>query len=714
MKRQAMHLWIRAVAGALAVLLAAPFSFAQTESPPERETPTEAKQLPKLDVPEPKSRGKLSVEFVGAKAFNERQLREGIARQIRTIEDSGLDAPSAYDAAFFLESFYRKNGYSRVSAKGEISAAWSLKLMVAEGPLTKVGTVTVLGNKSHTTEELTKYLLGPTHELFPRIKKTTDLPFVEADVQSGAELVTRLFAAEGFPQAVIEPPEFRFDGGAVDITMRVTEGPQYWFGAITFVGGPYPRSELLPVLDLETGRPFTPGRLETMRQKLEDFLKKRGHFTAKVEARADRERAPGVKVPVAFVLTAGPRFRFDGVTLRGLRDVSPRFVENRFMKLHGQTYDPDKLDEKFREMIQTGLFTNLRIYPKVADDNQIRLDIEIEEAKPKEFGIGLGYGSYEGVIASLSFTDRNFLHTARPLTLGVEYTSRGYKGEVLWSDPWFLESDYRFRARLYAQTRKVDGFSKFEIGLQPSLARNITKHWEVSAFVLTKRVTISDATIFPSTLVGPDEYLANSIGISTTLDFRNNPANPTRGFIGMATFDAASAALGSEVEFLRATARFSYYLPITKQSVLAFGARGGVISPTGKSARTSTASVSEGLPIDERFFNGGSTTVRSFAERELGPKSGNGIPIGGEAFTVFNIECSFPVYGDVKGAVFADAGNLRARAADFSLSDMRYGLGAGLRYNLPFGPLRLDYAVNPSRRASEDFGALHFSIGVAF
>ena len=236
MKRHARHLWISAAAGALAAMFAASFSFAQTESPPERETRTESKQLPKLEVPQPKSMGKLAVSFVGAKAFNERQLREGIARQVRTIEESGLDAPNAYDAAFFLESFYRKNGYSQVSVKGEITAAWSLRLVVAEGPLTKISTVTILGNKSHTTDELTKYLLGPTRERFPRIKNTKDLPFVEADVQSGAELVTRLFAAEGFPLAVIEPPEFHFDGGVVDITMRVTEGPQYWFGAITVSG----------------------------------------------------------------------------------------------------------------------------------------------------------------------------------------------------------------------------------------------------------------------------------------------------------------------------------------------------------------------------------------------------------------------------------------------------------------------------------------------
>ena len=695
-------------------MFAAPIVFGQTEAPPERETPGAPKQLPKLEAPQPKSMGKLAVEFVGATAFDARQLREGTARQIRTIEESGLNAPNAYDAAFFLETYYRQHGYSQVSAKANIIAPWSLRIAINEGPLTKIGAVTIIGNKTHTTEELAKYLLGPTRERFPRIKKTMDLPFVEADVQTGAGLVTRLFAAEGFPLAVIEPPEFRIAGGVVGITLRITEGQQYWFGTFTFTGGTYAREELLQVIATESGKPFTPGRLDAARQKLEDFLKKRGHFTAKVEAMADREVARNGIVAVAFTLTPGPRYRLDGITVRGLRDVRPRFIENRFLKLRGETYDPEKLDEKFREMIQTGLFTNLRLYLKVSGPGLIRLDIEIEEAKPKEFAIGLGFGSYEGVITSLSYTDRNFLHTGRPLTIGTEYTSRGYKGEVLFSDPWFFESDYRLRARLYAQTRKVDGYSKFELGAQPTLARSITKHWEVSAFLLVKEVTISDATIFPLELVGRDQYLASSIGVSTTLDFRNNPANPSRGFIGTATADAASSALGSDIEFLRATARFSYYLPVTAKSVLAFGARGGIISPVGSGGRNTNSSPSARLPIDERFFSGGASSVRSFAERELGPKARNGVPVGGEAFTIFNVEYTFPLVGDLKGAVFGDAGNVRARAEDFGLGDMRYGIGAGLRYNLPFGPIRLDYGLNPSPRRDEDRGAFHFSIGVAF
>ncbi len=720
---------------AIALLAMTCFVFGQAEAPPERESSDAQKTLPKLDAPAAKMSGQLAIQFVGASAFPEKELRAAISRQIQEIEQSGLNDASAYDTGFFLESFYRKNGYAGVSAAGQITGASSLRLAVKEGPLTRVGSVSIPGAKNYTTLELTNYLLGPTRERFPRLKQDTALPFVEADVQGGVDLVTRLYAGDGFLDAIITPPEMVFsaDKSTVAITLRLKEGPQYWFGTVGFSGpAVYSREELLAVFAEELGKPFTQGRLAAARRKLEDFYKKRGHFIATVEARGDQQNAVRNKVPVTFVVAPGPQHRFDGITVHGLDRVKPQFVQNRMMKLRDKTYDPELTDERFRELIQTGLFKSLRINPVRVAGNQVRLDLEIEEAKAKEFGIGLGFASYEGAIASLTFTDRNFLRTARPLTLGIEYTSRGYKGEVLWSDPWLFESDYRFRARLYALTRENDGYTKRELGFQPSLARSITKHWEVSAFLLAKQVEITDFTIDPPELLGRQKYLANSAGFSTTLDFRNNPANPTRGFIGTATFDAASSVLGSDVEFVRGTFRLSYYLPITQKTVLAFGARGGVISPTSGSAAPTVATTrkisatraqenaglialsDQRLPIDERFFSGGSTTVRSFVERDLGPKDRNGLPIGGEAFTVFNVEYTFPIFGDVKGAVFADAGNVKARGGDFGISDLRYAIGAGLRYNLPFGPIRLDYGLNPSPRADEDRGAFHFSIGVAF
>ena len=129
---------------------------------------------------------------------------------------------------------------------------------------------------------------------------------------------------------------------------------------------------------------------------------------------------------------------------------------------------------------------------------------------------------------------------------------------------------------------------------------------------------------------------------------------------------------------------------------------------------TSGSDEATAIPIDERFFNGGATTVRSFGERELGPHDNHGHPVGGEFFTVFNVEYTFPIFGELQGAVFTDAGNLLPTSEDIGLSDMRYAIGGGLRYKLPVGPIRLDYGVNPDPREFEDFGAFHFSFGFAF
>jgi len=195
------------------------------------------------------------------------------------------------------------------------------------------------------------------------------------------------------------------------------------------------------------------------------------------------------------------------------------------------------------------------------------------------------------------------------------------------------------------------------------------------------------------------------------------------------TVDFASTSFGSQIEFVRSTARVSYYLPFAprkqnavvsgeaepggfarwfRQSSLALGARIGIIHSLGQRANDAFS-----LPIDERFFNGGSTTVRSFGERDLGPHN-RGRPIGGEFFTVFNAEYTFPLFGELQGALFVDAGNLLPSSEDPGFNDMRYAIGAGLRYKLPIGPIRLDYGINPDPREFEDIGAFHFSFGFAF
>ena len=671
------------------------------------------------------------IEFRGQQAFDEKQLRSALKEQITTIEDFGLSPARADDLAFFLEVFYRKHGYADVNVRYAIESQNRLRLDITEGPRLTLGTVTFDGNTREPAEKLFEYVVGPTRERYSKLEKK--LPFVAADMQEGTNLVHRFYVADGFLDAVVDPPRYTFrrEINQVDVVIPIHEGQQYFFGSLSFSGQTVYDAETLrgQMLDL-LQQPYTDARVADIPRRLQAYFKARGYYDVKVAATGAPEEAVNGRVPVQITVAAGPVYHFDGVTVSGLNRLHPSYVIKRFSKLEGQTYSPDVLDDRFRTLMKTGLFNLLQIKPVPIDGHLLRLDVSAEEAKSKEFGFSVGYGTYEGGILGVQFRDRDLFGYGRPLTTSVEVSQRGYKGEILYEDPFFFDTDFAFKARLAALTFDFQGYSKFELGGRLELTREISKHDEAGLIFAVRHVDITSAGIKP-VFLGDQNYLVNTLGFTNTFDPRESPLVAPRGFVINNTLDLASNVFGSQIEFLRGTIRVAYYLPFApklitpgvveyqsgtplqrwfRQSSIAFGARAGVLH----SLTVSGPAEATAIPIDERFFNGGASTVRSFGERDLGPHDPKGNPLGGEFLTVFNIEYTFPLLGELQGAVFTDAGNLLPTSEQPGLNDMRYAVGAGLRYKLPIGPIRLDYGVNPDPHPDEDFGAFHFSFGFAF
>ncbi|MEN6609123.1 MAG: outer membrane protein assembly factor, partial [Bryobacteraceae bacterium] len=188
-------------------------------------------------------------------------------------------------------------------------------------------------------------------------------------------------------------------------------------------------------------------------------------------------------------------------------------------------------------------------------------------------------------------------------------------------------------------------------------------------------------------------------------DRRDNPTDPRKGTYNSVDLGVASKIFGSQADYSRLLARNSTYHPVGKKLILArtllFGYQQNLTT-------NPDLPVDEQIPLSERFWAGGASTHRGFAENQAGPRDlVTGFPLGGAALLVFGTEVRFPLVGDnVGGVLFHDAGNVYSRIENMSFRVNQHGdtdfdymvhaAGLGIRVRTPIGPFRVDFAYSPN------------------
>jgi outer membrane protein assembly factor BamA len=201
------------------------------------------------------------------------------------------------------------------------------------------------------------------------------------------------------------------------------------------------------------------------------------------------------------------------------------------------------------------------------------------------------------------------------------------------------------------------------------------------------------------------ELLARVARLTGTFawDRRDDPFNAREGWFHSSGLEYGPASLGSDLRFLKYLGQHYYFKTIGRNISLASGVRLGLGRGFGQD-----------LIRSEKFYAGGGTSVRGFAEDGIGGADFLGDPVGGNGMLILNEEMRFPIFKWFRGVAFVDAGNVFPTVTDFSLADLASGAGVGVRVDSPVGLLRIDLGVPLTDRERERAARWYFGIGHAF
>jgi len=209
-----------------------------------------------------------------------------------------------------------------------------------------------------------------------------------------------------------------------------------------------------------------------------------------------------------------------------------------------------------------------------------------------------------------------------------------------------------------------------------------------------------------------DEVGKNTISsllLGVTRDSRDNIYNPTKGLVLAASYEVAGGPLGQDKDFFKVMGTVDFYKTLINKLLLELKVVGGV---------GDGFSDTDALPIYERFYAGGTNTIRGFKERTVGAKDTkdiSGEPVGGESVLYGTCELTYPLFKLIKVATFCDFGNVWKRSGEFASGGIKYSVGLGLRVKTPMGPVKLDYGYPLTVDAGEEKeGRFHFSMTRGF
>ncbi|MBA2304294.1 MAG: BamA/TamA family outer membrane protein [Acidobacteria bacterium] len=606
----------------------------------------------------------------------------------------------------------------------------------------KVASFTFNGNRAVTVTQLRQVLATQASSKLPwGPKKYFSREQFEADLKR----IVAFYTDRGYPNARVSSFDVQLsqDQTSVKIALNIAEGEPIRIERIALEG-----FESLPAehrTTLETGMPLKPGLaldralMQASREAALDELRDHGHPYASVRVEDRPGSSERLRV-LAFRADPGPVAHHGDIEISGNTSVSDNVVRRHLTFKPGDLYQLSKLRESQRKLYGLELFQFANVEPIRSEERAtiVPTRVTVTEGKHRKVNFGLGYGTEEKARAEIDWRHVNFFGGAR--TAGVLARYSGIDGGVRLNlnQPYLFSPRYSFglsgqawhttepaftldtRGGRATVTRQFARGGGQLFGGRPSMTLALTYANEFESYEISNEA-LEDLS-FRDELIslgldprrGTGEGQRSALILDASRNATDNLLDAKRGYLASVHLEQSGTFLGGSYDYYELTAEGRFYQKVANKIVLATQVRGGSIDAQGSSDVQ--------VPFFKRYFLGGASNLRGWGRFEVAPLSGFGLPIGGTTFLNVSAEVRFPVWNALGGVIFVDGGNVWTETWDFNVTDLRYNVGPGLRYNTPIGPIRADlgYQLNPiagllvnGKPEARRF-RFHFSIGQAF
>ncbi len=639
-----------------------------------------------------------------------------------------------------IREIYRNKGFYLIDVKTKEkkeNGYVNITFVVKEGPKVYVKEIFFEGNNTFSDKRLSKVITTKKRK-FPRFafpgrfdkdKFTEDMDRLKAYYTSGGWLDANIKWKE----------QYSTDKSNMNIHVTVDEGERYHVDTISIKGNKlFTDFEIMSMLELKKGSAFMPEALQKDTQSLKMTYGRQGHLSAQINTHYSYKQVEP-KIDITYQIQENERYFIEKVIVSGNDKTQDNVIRRNLAFFPGERIDTTKIERSKQRLTNTGYFDSKSgaptdiTYSPGTKHNTKNVIVNVKEGRTGMLRFGGGFGANSGLFGDVSYTDKNFNIFDLPkdwkdFVSGNAFRGGGHvvtlrfspgfqrtEGMLSFNNPSIYDSGYSmgFSANIFRRSREdwieERKGAKMSIGktflgntIFRGLNLGLTPNFEIIGMQNVKSGAPEDV----KDLEGNNTKL--SLEIAAIMDRRDNRMLPSKGF----KLTSSLQLSGMDVDLIKFQISGKKYHTLFNfpdwrgKHVLMFGGTFGIIEPTSD----------EDIPIFERFFAGGSNSLRGFEFRGVGPvDASTEEQIGGNILLLGTAEYTMPVYADmVRGAFFIDVGKVDTDTEDLNFNNMRATVGIGFRAKVPFmgnSVVSVDFGFPVIRKDSDDDQTITFNFG---